>query len=234
MPQQPSKDPRIVGGMQAQLSMLRARREAGARSLGWKVGFGAPAAMERLGIDAPLVGFLLDTVQLDNGTRVGLAGWTKPVAEPEIAVVMGSELRGGASREQAAAAIAALAPCIELADLDRAPDDVAAILAGNIYQRHVILGAADHTRAGGRLDGVHATVRRNGEEIASTTDPQALTGNHIDIVRHVASVLEAFGERLAAGQIIITGSITPPLFVERGEALAFDLAPIGSLAVSFD
>jgi 2-keto-4-pentenoate hydratase len=234
MPQEASRDPRIASGMQSQLATLRARREAGAKSLGWKVGFGAPAAMERLGISAPLIGFLTDAALVSPGARVSLAGWTKPVAEPEIAVVMGRDLNGGASREEASAAVSALAPSIELADLDRAPDDVTAILAGNIYQRHVILGPADHTRAGGRLDNVRATVRRSGKEIASTTDPQALTGDHIEIVRHVARTLEAFGERLSAGHIIITGSITPPLFVEPGEDLVFDLSPIGTLAVSFE
>jgi 2-keto-4-pentenoate hydratase len=226
-------DPRIASGMAAQLATLRARRAAGAISLGWKVGFGAPAAMQRFGIQAPLVGFLLQSARVDSGATVPTTGWIKPVAEPEIAVCLGTDLRGGATREEAARAVAAIAPCIELADLDRPPEDVEAILAGNIYQRHVIVGTRDDTRAGCRLDGLVARVVRNGAEIASTADPQALTGDYLDIVRHVAGLLEAFGERLAAGQIIITGSITPPLLVSAGEALEFHLEPVGSVAVRF-
>ncbi len=226
-------DPRIVSGMAAQLETLRARRAAGAVSLGWKVGFGAPAALQKFAIDAPLVGFLLQSARIDSGATVPVTGWVKPVAEPEIAVCMGADLNGGATREEAARAVAAIAPCIELADLDRPPEDVATILAGNIYQRHVLLGTPDTTRAGCRLDGLRARVVRNGAETASTTDPQALTGDYLDIVRHVAGILDAFGERLAAGQIIITGSITPPLFVNAGETLEYRLEPVGSVAVRF-
>jgi 2-keto-4-pentenoate hydratase len=227
-------DARIASGMQAQLAALKARRAAGAWVIGWKVGFGAPAARQRLGIAAPLVGFLLDTALLPSRSCVPLAGWTKPVAEPEIAVLMGRDLAGGARREEAADAVAALAPAIELADLDTPPEDVAQILAGNIYQRHAIIGEPDRTRAGCRLEGLLATLRRNGAEIASTAEPQALTGDAVEIVRHVASVLERFGERLGAGQVIITGSVTPPLFVAPGEEIAFELAPIGAVSVRFE
>src|SRR6266508_4470699 len=40
-------------------------------------------------------------------------------------------------------AIASIGPAIELADVDFPPDDVEMILAGNIYNRYVILGSMD-------------------------------------------------------------------------------------------
>ncbi len=52
-------DPRIGRGMRAQLAARRARIAAGERHLGWKLGFGAPASMQMLGIPAPMVGYLL-------------------------------------------------------------------------------------------------------------------------------------------------------------------------------
>lgn len=226
-------DSRIASGMRTQLAQLRERRAAGARTLGWKVGFGAPAALERFRIEAPLVGYLLESAILPSGSVVPVAGWTKPVAEPEIAVYMGRDLAAGATRDEARAAVAALGPCIELADLDRAPDEVEQILAGNIYQRHIILGPKDASRGGCNLDGLLARVHRSGAEIAATREPQALTGDYIDIVRHVADVLAGGGERLSAGHIIITGSITPPLFVTAGEDVRFNLEPVGEVSVRF-
>ena len=50
-------------------------------------------------------------------------------------------------------------------------------------------------------------MRRNAE-MARTTDLEAMTGNLLDIVAHVADVVDSFGERLSAGDVIITGSIT--------------------------
>ena len=226
-------DSHVVREMNTQLALRRKKLDAGQKSLGWKVGFGAPAAMARLGLESPLVGFLTDRALVASGAAVSLTGWTKPAAEPEIAVYLGSDLEGGVDRTAAAAAIAGIGPAIELADVDRPPDDVEAILAGNIYQRHVILGHRDGSRAGGRLDGVLARVIRNGDEIARTADPQALTGELIDIVRHVASTVAAYGERLRAGEVIIVGSIVPPLWVEPGEELVYALDPIDTVSVRF-
>jgi 2-keto-4-pentenoate hydratase len=226
-------DPRVVRGMAAELGHWRRRLAAGEGPLGWKVGFGAPAAMEKLSIKAPLVGFLTDRALLPSGAVVSLSGWTKPAAEAEIAVHIGRDLPGGASRAETREAIASLGPAIEIADVDFPPDDVERILAGNIYQRHVILGPCDASRAGCVLDGLTCRIVRGGSEYAKTTDPQALTGELVGIVRHVADLLAACGERLRAGQVIITGSITPPLWVEPGEALTFSLDPVGSVSVRF-
>ncbi len=226
-------DQRILRGMAVQLGRRRERLDAGEQPLGWKVGFGAPAAMQKLAIQAPLIGFLTDQALVATGATVSLAGWSKPVAEPEIAVYMGRNLSAGADRDTVEAAIAGLGPAIELADVDRPPDDVERILAGNIYQRGIVVGPCDASRAGGVVDGLHGHVARNGSAFAQTSDPQALTGNLIDIVRHVAETLAAFGQTLRAGQIVITGSIVPPLWVEASEEIVFKLDPVGSVSIRF-
>lgn len=226
-------DLRIARGMRAQLALRARRIAAGEKPLGWKVGFGAPAAMQKLGIDAPLVGFLMQGAQVPSGTTVPVGHWTKPVAEAEIAVHMGEDLPGGTGRDAAVAAIAGVGAAIEIADLEFPPDDAERILAADIYQRHVILGPPDTSRAGCKLDGLTCRVSRRGSEVARTTDPQALTGELIGIVRHVADVLAVLGEHLRAGDVIITGSITPPLWVETGDQILFTLDPVGSLSVAF-
>jgi len=227
-------DPRIVRGMTTQLAQRRKRLDAGDRPLGWKVGFGAPAIMERLRISGPLVGFLMANARVGSGGTASLAGWRQPVAEPEVAVHIGHDVPAGADQATAAAAIAGISPIIELADLDAPPDDPERILAGNIYQRHVVLDGTVPARPGASPDGLTCRVIRRGVETARTGDPQANTGQWIDIVRHVAEVLAAFGERLRAGEIIITGSVVPPLTIEPDEdALAFALDPVGSVSVRF-
>jgi 2-keto-4-pentenoate hydratase len=49
----------------------------------------------------------------------------------------------------------------------------------------------------------------------------------------VANLLARFGEGLRAGELIIAGSITPPLWVEAGERLSFHLEPLQPISVSF-
>jgi 2-keto-4-pentenoate hydratase len=227
-------DDRVARGMRAQLALRRRAIADGARPIGWKVGFGAPAALAKLALSAPLIGFMLDRNVAASGATVPLAGWVKPAAEPEIAVEMGVDLPGGGSRAAAADAIAAIGPAIELADVTFAPDDVETILAGNIFHRHVLLGPRDRTRKGGRVDGLHARVTRNGTAHADTTELEQNTGKLVDIVRHVADVLAACGERLKAGDVIIAGSVIAPIFLSpEDRALDYALDPIGSVAVRF-
>jgi 2-keto-4-pentenoate hydratase len=53
-------------------------------------------------------------------------------------------------------------------------------------------------------------------------------------VAHVANTLAAFGERLKANEVIIIGSITPPVMLEPDEtAFAHALDPIGEVQVNF-
>jgi 2-keto-4-pentenoate hydratase len=226
------EDERVMRGMRAQLALRRERLAGGDAPLGWKVGFAAPAMLERLRISAPLVGFLTRNARVKSGENVSLAGWAKPVAEPEIAVLLGCDVPAGADTATARAAISAVSPAIELVDVGTPPEDPERILAGNIYQRHVVLG--EELRAGSAADGLTCRVIRRGREVASTCDPQANTGTWIDIVRHVADVLAAFGERLRAGEIIITGSVVAPLTIEPDEdEIAFAVDPIGSASVRF-
>jgi 2-keto-4-pentenoate hydratase len=206
---------------------------AGKKSLGWKLAFGGPAAMERLRTNAPLVGFLMADAVVTSGSTISFAGWKKPAAEPELTVYLAKDLAPGADRQTAIGAIAGLGPAIELADVDHPSNDVEGTLARNIYQRHIILGGCDATHAGGNLSGLNARVFRNGAEMADTSDLEALTGELITIVGHVANLLAHFGETLRAGQIIIAGSITPPIWVEAGETIGFHLEPLQPIFINF-
>jgi 2-keto-4-pentenoate hydratase len=227
-------DPRIARGMEKQLATRRGRIAEGEKPLGWKVGLGAPPAMERLKIKAPLVGYMMQRSLLTNASTVSLKGWHKPVAEPEVAVHMGKDLPGGADRATVIAAIAALGPAIELADLNPPPDDVELALAGNIFHRHVILGPPDPARAGAKLDGLVGNIFRRGALAAKQDNVEALIGEMVGIVQHVAGTLAAYGEKLSAGDVIITGSIVPPPMIDQDETeFAYALEPIGGLSVKF-
>ena len=187
-------DPRLERGMRAMLALRAERLGAGERPLGWKVGFGSAPAIEALGTDRPLVGFLTDGALLDDGATVAVGGWTKPVLEPEVAVHLGADVEEGAGWNDVQAAIRGLSAAIELADVDFAPSDPEKILAGNIYNRHVLLGPVDTGRS--RPDGLSGRLLRDGELVAATAAPEELTGEVIEVVRLTGELLAASGERL--------------------------------------
>lgn len=226
-------DGRIMKGMESLLELRRSRLEAGEKPVGWKAGFGAPASLENLGIDAPLVGFLTDRTLLTSESAVSVGDWTRAIVEPEIAVYLGQDLPVG-DREGTRAAISAIGPAIELADVNTPVDDVEGILSGNIFHRYVILGRADTTRAGCVLDGLVGRVYRGGVDAATVTDPEAMTGELIGVVQHIARLLATFGEKVRAGEFIITGSIVPPLGYTGKEEIRYTLDPIDTLTVNLE
>jgi 2-keto-4-pentenoate hydratase len=225
-----ARDPRLERGLIAQLTGRHRRIEDGEEPLGWKLGFGVPAAMEKLGISDPLVGYLLRSGLVESGSTVGIGAWGNAKLEPEIAAWMGSDLGGDASREDAETAIAGYGIAIELVDLDPDADDPEAILAANIFQRHVLLGPA---REGVTPSSVSARVLVGGTEEASADDATSVTGDPVDLVRHVATTLAVAGETLRAGEVVICGSVVPALDVSPGDEVEVVLEPLGSLTVSF-
>jgi 2-keto-4-pentenoate hydratase len=221
-------DARVRAGMARQLAQRRALLDDGAGHLGWKVGLATPAAMAAVGTDGPLVGFLTVRNTLAPGDEAAIGAWGALVAEAEIAVRLGTDLPAGRTPTQAAAAVDAVAPAIELADTAGDRSDVEAVVAGNIFHRHVLLGPWDAARAGLDVHGVRLDFR--GRAVyAEQVDPRIGVGDLADVVRHVADVLDAFGERLRAGDVIITGAIVPPQPVVPGEVLDVRLSGLGEL-----
>ena len=216
--------------MLAQLTERRRRIEDGEAPLGWKLGMGVPAAMAKLGTDAPLVGYLLAPARVEDGGTVSLDGWGTAKLEPEIAVHMGADLAAGASRADAEAAIAGLGTAIELVDLDPSADDPEAILAADIFQRHVLLGPVTE---GATAAGTSARALKNGDEAAATADATEATGDPVDLVLHVANVVGAAGEGLRAGEVVICGSVVPALDVRPGDTVEVQVDGLGSLTVAF-
>src|SRR6201996_6721430 len=127
------RDPWDVPGVVAGMEKLLARRAGliaeGATPIGWKLAFGTPAAMEKLGTTGPLVGFLTDATLLADGAEGSVAGWTAPKLEPEIALQLGAGGEG----------VTGVSPAIALAAADLPPTETETVLAGDICHRAVVL-----------------------------------------------------------------------------------------------
>ena len=203
--------------------------EEGGRMIGWKLAFGAPERLEQFSLDGPLVGFLPESNVRASGETVSCRGWVNPVAEPEIAVYLDRDVKDPSLVGES---IASLGAAIELADVDSPPEDIAEVLEGNIFHRAVVLGERDNSRVGGSVAGMDARIQRNGSIISSPENLEALTGGIVSILGHVARILQAAGERLRAGDVVIAGSIVPPIPVRPGDEITFELVPLPPTSVA--
>ncbi|WP_148571281.1 fumarylacetoacetate hydrolase family protein [Nocardioides caldifontis] len=220
-------DPRIVRGTERLLEVQCDAVDKGAERLGWKAGFGAPSSLASLGTDRPLVGFLTRDRLLPDGGSVDVSGWKRPVLEAEVAAHMGADLGAGATAAEALAAVGGWSVAIELADVDRAPDDVEEIVAGNIFHRHVLLGPV----VGQRPEPLVFVVTSDGVEVARTAEPEEITGELGSVLASMADTLAACGAGLRAGDVVITGSVVPPIPLDGEASWLVDAEGLGRIGV---
>lgn len=220
-------DPRIVDGLRAQARAREALLATGACRLGWKAGLGTAPAMAALGLDGPLVGFLTDRSRVEDGATVAIGAGDPPRLEPEVAVRLGADLAPGAGREQVLGAVDGIAAAVELIAVGPV-DDVAEILAGNLFHRHVVLGAF---RPVATLDGLRIDARVGDRVVADGVDPGDLLGDLRDVLRRLADLLPLAGEQLRAGDVVITGSAIAPVPLAAGDRVAVDLRGVGGVTV---
>lgn len=215
-------------GMERLLAQRSDVLESGGRTIGWKLGFGAPAWLEKFDLSGPLLGFLPESRSHLPGAMVSCEGWVRAVAEPEIAVHIGRDVD---DPSRAAEAVSGLGAAIELADVDPPPEDLEETLAGNIFHRAVILGEPDRGLSLDDIGLLRARVHVDGAEVADTTDLETLTGNLGDILGHAAALLAAAGERLRAGEVVIAGSVVPPIEISPGSEVNYELSPLAPVTV---
>jgi 2-keto-4-pentenoate hydratase len=201
-------------------ALLMRRREVlaqGAEPVGWKVGFNVPSTQERLGIDAPLAGFLTTDSLLEDGGSWSIDDDGEVIVECEVALEVGADGRS----------IAALFPALELADEPDLDLEIEQILAGNIFHRAVAFGPRVEAEEPGA-----ARILVNGDE--EQTVPAADTVERLEaMVEAVAARLEAAGEELRPGDRIITGIIAPPHPARRGDTVRLELEELGGVELRF-
>jgi 2-keto-4-pentenoate hydratase len=195
-------------------AMLMRRREIcadGAEAIGWKVGFNVPELQQKLGLDAPLAGFLTTDSLVEGEWSIEDDG--EVVVESEVAVELGDDGRS----------IVALLPALELADPPDLDLELEQILAGNIFHRAVAFGPRVETTEAGA-----GRILVNGEE------QHAVTAGPLEaMVDAVAARLEAAGEQLGPGERIITGVLAPPHKAQPGDTVRLELDALGSVELRF-
>ncbi|MCS7234710.1 MAG: hypothetical protein RMM30_01850 [Armatimonadota bacterium] len=219
-------------GLEVLLAERRRLAQAGVRPVGWKAAFGSAQAKQRLGLPHMLVGFLTDRTVVPSSSRIFLGGWRRPVAEPEVAVRLRADVVPGSPSKAVAAAVGEVAAALELADVDRPPEeDLEAVVAGNIFHRHAVVGELRPVGYAGSLSGWRGRVFRNGMELVAVDDLEAVPGRVVEVLAEMAEVLAGAGERLRAGDLVICGSVVPPLQLEPGDRLLeFEVASLGRVS----
>jgi 2-keto-4-pentenoate hydratase len=205
---------------------------SGARRVGWKVGLTSHAIQQQFRVHEPVFGCLLEDGKLGSGHVFRGAELIAPGFENELCIVVGRDLAPGATREDVAAAVARVHPAFEIietrGDLTR---QLALALADNAQQKGFVLGPAVERAALPELDRVTVAVSINGSEVASA-DGSAVLGHPYNSIVWLAEKLAQFGEKVRAGDCIMSGSFTRQFPLSPGDRIEAAFAGIGTVTAS--
>lgn len=191
---------------------------------GYKAGLTSAAVQARFGVAHPVRGTLLAGMLVPAGRDpLPLAG-ARPVVEADLLVEVGdAAINGARDRDEAARALAAVFPFIELPDLVFAPGvalDAARITAINVGARRGVVGRRIPLRDGDAIAARLSTMRvivtdGEGAELARAPG-SAILGHPLDAVLWLVRDLTRAGVRLAPGDLLSLGAFGPPLPARPG------------------
>ena len=156
----------------------------------------------------------------------------EPGFENELCIVLDRDLPAEATRRDIEAAVERVHPAFEIietrGDFRR---QLALALADNGQQKAFVLGAPLSCDALPELSTVAVRVRVNGAEVA-TASGDAVLGHPYNSVAWLASKLAQFGERVRAGDYIMSGSFTRQFPLDRGNRIEAQFDGIGAVVAS--
>lgn len=218
-----------------QLLQIRDRIGAGATIKGYKVGLTSAAMQQQLGVREPDFGHLLDDMFCSESTPIPVTGYLQPRAEPETAFVLGRDLSGpGVTVDEAAAAVAFVAPALEIID-SRIRDwriALADTIADNASSAGVVLGATRTPLDGVDLPLLGCLLAKNGE-LVGTGAGGAVLGTPIAALAWLANTLGPRGVVLRSGDVVLPGSVTAAVPVTAGDTVTATFHTLGSVTATF-
>jgi 2-keto-4-pentenoate hydratase len=213
-------DPRVVAALTEQLQTWRATLADGALRVGWKLGMGD---RERIA-DAPVIGHLTSATVMAAGSAYRPGRGCALHADAEVTLELVRDVEGGADRSSAQAAIGSYGIALELVDLAPVRGGAERIVATNVFHRAVAFGPVRQAWPAG---GTVGRLRINGEVRAS----DRADDDYVRLVQIVAALLDAGGERLRAGDRLITGSVVQ-LPVRPADVVEAELEGVGAVRLS--
>ncbi len=227
----------IAEAYAAQAALFHLLEGERAAPAGWKVGATAVGMQRYLGIDGPAFGRIARRDMHADGARFARNGLLGPGIECEIAVRLGADAPAGDLDRAAAAAVAAeVMPAIEIVEnryADFAALGLPVLVADNFFHRACVLGrpapdwrsldlaaAAGETRIDGNLRG--------------TGRGADVMGHPFEVVAWLANALRGQGLGLRAGDIVLTGSMAPVIWLdETARHAAVSIEGIGNVGAEF-
>jgi 2-oxo-hept-3-ene-1,7-dioate hydratase len=208
---------------------------------GHKIGLTSRAMQMQAGIDTPDSGVLLDNMFFYDGAEIPFDQFIMPRIEVELGFMLGEDLRGpGCTIFDVLRAAEFVVPTLEIIDTrffmqdpeTRKGRKVFDTIADNACNAALVIGGTPANPADVDLRWVSAICYQNGT-IQETGVAAGVLGHPATGIAWLANRMARNGEHLRAGQFVMAGSFTRPLFIQRGDVFNVEYGGLGTIACRF-
>jgi len=223
-----------------QKAQIEHKLAAGRTILGWKIGLTSKVMRDALGISTPDSGVLYDDMLFESGSVVPKGRFIQPRIEAEIAFALKDTIAANATREQILDATDYVTPAIEILDTRIVRKDAATgksrliydTVSDNAANAGIVVGQARHSPREFDLRWTGAIVYA-GADVVATGLGAAVLDDPVESVLWLARRMHTYGQRLEAGQIVLSGSFIAPIECPAGTSIVADFGPLSKVSISF-
>lgn len=209
---------------------------AGRRPVGRKIGLTSKVMQAATGIDEPDYGAIFADMVHENGAVIDHGRFSNVRVEVELAFLLAEPVDGpDATLFDVLRATEYVVPSLEILSSRIALEGRTIV---DTISDNAAMGAMVH---GGRpvrpddvdLRWVAAMLQRNGS-VEESGVAGAVLHHPANGVAWLANKLAAHGDRLEAGELVLAGSFTRPMWVRRGDTVLADYRDLGTITCRFD
>lgn len=198
-----------------------------------KAGLTSRAKQEAMGVREPIYGQICESMVLEEGEPLQTAALIHPRAEPEVAFILGADLRGpGVTADAVLAATQAVAPAIEVIDsrYRNFRFTLADVVADNASSARVLVGSQRVSPEELDLRLIGMVFEKNGE-VVETGAGAAVLGHPANAVAWLANKLAEHGGYLRGGSFVMPGALANAHPVGSGDEVRVTFDRLGSLTL---
>ena len=207
----------------------------GARLVGHKIGLTSKVMQVATGITEPDYGVIHDDMVVESGTALEFDRFSNVRIEVELAFVLAHPLAGpDITIFDVLNATDYVVPALEVLNshLEMEGRTIVDTISDNAAMGAMVLGGRPVRPDAVDLRWASALLSRN-ETIEESGVAGAVLGHPAMGVAWLANKLAQHGQSLEAGEIILAGSFTRPMWVERGDTVHADYGTLGAVTCRF-
>jgi 2-oxo-hept-3-ene-1,7-dioate hydratase len=209
---------------------------AGRRLVGRKIGLTSKVMQVATGITEPDYGVIFDDMVHESGASVEFDRFSNVRIEVELAFVLSKPLCGpDATIFDVLDATAYVVPALEILNshIEMQGRTIVDTISDNAAMGAMVLGGNPVKADAVDLRWVSALLYRN-QAIEESGVAAAVLGHPAMGVAWLANKLAQHGQSLGEGEVILAGSFTRPMWVERGDTVHADYGQLGAITCRFE